>query len=406
VTPIHHTFGPFVDASYLRQSFHRAGPEVIETLRAALAKQFKRPAFLFSSGREALLALLRAMELRTGKEIIVQGFTCAVVPNAIHAAGGSAVYADIDRRTLNLTPETVRAVLTPRTRAVICQHTFGIPADAAALRALCDDLGILLIEDCAHVIADDESPIGRHGDAVLLSFGRDKAVSGVTGGAVLTADGQFGKRLQALEQDAAPLSLALRVRYRLYPLVYAIAKLLWPLRLGKIWLRAARLLRVLPSVLTASEKRGLQPTTLHALPPICAALALFCLKRLPEINTHRRHLALLYRSAAREAGWMVPNDIAKSPAPQKVPLLVADASGVIRALKKRDMYLDDGWRGAVVNPPSVDQASVGYRSGSCPVAEEVAGSIVSLPTHPTMSERSAKRLIQALAQELSGTLAP
>ena len=91
------------------------------------------------------VATITGTDFEPGEEIVVQGFTCVVVPNAIHAAGGVPVYADIDPDTLNLTSASVRPLLTSRTRAVICQHTFGIPADIKALRKLCDERGIVLI---------------------------------------------------------------------------------------------------------------------------------------------------------------------------------------------------------------------------------------------------------------------
>ena len=114
--PIHHTFGPHVDGAYLRRTLalsympwaYRRGHER-ELLRRDLATRYAYDVSLFASGREALLALLRAFDLPAGSEVIVQGFTCVVVPNAVKAAGLRAVYADIEKDTLNLTPESVAA---------------------------------------------------------------------------------------------------------------------------------------------------------------------------------------------------------------------------------------------------------------------------------------------------------
>ncbi|HLD64169.1 MAG TPA: aminotransferase class I/II-fold pyridoxal phosphate-dependent enzyme [Candidatus Peribacteraceae bacterium] len=397
---IHHTFGPFVNTRYLVASLRSifSGSQSTEHLRTALQEHFGRSAFLFANGRDALWALLRAVELRSGEAIVIQGFTCAVLPNAIHAAGGTPVYADIDRATLNLTVDSVRSVLTPRTRAIICQHTFGIPADVIGLRKLCDKHQVLLIEDCAHIIADQkDSLIGKYGDAVLLSFGRDKAISGVSGGAILVQDNAQADRLQQIEQNAAELPRVQKLRFRLYPFIYWKAKLLWPLRLGKPYLKLMRILRVLPPVLTAEEKRGNHPPAIHRIPNASAALALYCLKRLTAINEHRRQLAARYRRA-------FPDALADSPAPQKMPLLLRNADEIVAALKRHEIYLDDGWRGAVVNPPSSDQERMGYTKGSCPVAERVAREVLSLPTHPTMTEQDADRLIMII-KRVSSTIA-
>jgi len=177
-SPIHHTFGPHATLPYALRSLAlllkpwrwRNGKDR-EELRSALEQSFGGRAFLFGSGREALLGLLRALGLRSGEEVIVQAYTCVVVPNAIHTAGGVSVYADIDGDTLNLDCDDVERRITPRTRAVIAQHTFGIPADLRRLRTLCTERGIVLIEDCAHVLPDDAaSPLARTGDFTLLSF--------------------------------------------------------------------------------------------------------------------------------------------------------------------------------------------------------------------------------------------
>src|SRR3989338_3698878 len=184
--PIHHTFAPHVNLAYAARSIAllaapwtwrtgRSGPSLTEELSC----RFAADTFLFLSGREALCALLQALPLQDGDEVIVQGYTCVVVPNAIEAAGGVPVYADIDRDTLNLNARTVAPHITPRTRAIICQHTFGIPALAEELKKLCVRHGLLLIEDCAHVMPDATGPadVGAHGNFVFFSFGRDKALS-------------------------------------------------------------------------------------------------------------------------------------------------------------------------------------------------------------------------------------
>ena len=212
MTVIHHTFGPLADRTQRGLAFKllfqpwkwQEGP-AREELRTKLAQHFGMQAFLFANGREGLLALLRSLKLSTDGEVIVQGYTCVVVPNAIEAAGCTTIYADIERDTLNLDCDAVEAAITPKTRAVICQHTFGIPSDTTRLREICDKHSLILIEDCAHVIPDNKGPssIGKHGDAVLLSFGRDKAISGVTGGAVLCADKDLALLLKREEERAA-----------------------------------------------------------------------------------------------------------------------------------------------------------------------------------------------------------
>ncbi len=406
--PIHHTFGPLVTEKQWRLAFRlqfqpwkwRAGAER-STLRSELSRSFASSVALFGSGRDALLASLRALELKSGEEVIIQGFTCVVVPNAVHAAGGVPVYADIDPESLNLDLEKIQRSITPRTRAVICQHTFGIPVDTKRLRAICDKRKIALIEDAAHVIPDSAgSGIGTFGDILIFSFGRDKAISGVTGGAVLTRHPSLAHHLHAMEETAVPFSFWQIQNYLGYPLRYHFAKMLWGMRLAKVYLQAIRFFRLLPPVLTQEEKEGRMGVVLHQLPNACAALVLEQLRSLPLLNEHRRRLTAYYMKSAEEKGWQAPMGVKDARALQKFPLFVKDAVAIRAKLKSEEVYLDDGWAGAVVNPPSVHEEAAGYVRGTCPTAEDIAKHILTLPTHPTTTEEQARYVVHALGSLL------
>ncbi|MDD5041556.1 MAG: DegT/DnrJ/EryC1/StrS family aminotransferase [Candidatus Peribacteraceae bacterium] len=412
--PIHHTFAPHVNAGYVLRTLAlllkpwkwREGPER-ETLRAALARQYDADVSLFASGREALVALFRSLKSPDHAEVIVQAYTCVVVPNAMLAAGMHPVYADVEAETLNLDPADVERRLTPRTRAVICQHTFGIPADTHKLRALCDRYGLLLIEDCAHILPDDQGPatIGKDGDFLLLSFGRDKAISGITGGAILSRRPAVSVQLRAEEGAATALSLFRIKRLLLYPLVYAVARPLYGIGLGKALLILARAIGALVPILTSAEKNGTMSPTLHTLPNACAALALAELHRLKAINDHRRRLTALYLTETyklQATGYRlsIPKAVHPDLPLQKFPLFVKDAERIRRALKQKNIHLQDGWSGCVICPPGSAMEHECYVPGSDPAAEAAAGQILSLPTHPTMTEKLASELVR----ELSGIL--
>ncbi len=410
--PIHHTFAPHVDADYVRRSLMlllqpwkwKEG-SAHEELRSALAQKYHADAFLFASGREALAALLKSLKGPECAEIIVQAYTCLVVPNAIQAVGKTPVYADIEPDTLNLDPADVERRITPHTQAIICQHTFGIPADTHRLRALCDRYGLLLIEDCAHIMPDENGPptIAKDGDAILFSFGRDKAISGITGGAMLSRRPDLSMKLRAEEGAAVSLSLFRIKRLLLYPIIYAIARPLYGSDLGKVLLVLARRLGGLVPILTPAEKHGIMSPTLHRLPNACASLTLAGLSRLNAINDHRRALTRFYLTQASERHWNVPKAIHPDLPLQKFPLFLKNAEGIRIALKKHNIHLYDGWAGCVICPPGSPLEEVNYTLGSDPNAESAAEHILSLPTHPTMTEKDAQRLIQKFLLLLNKT---
>lgn len=412
---VHHIFAPHVDLRYalravllfLQPWTYRHGASR-KQLEAALSKQFSGDAVLFASGREALLALFQAMELRSGEEVIVQAYTCVVVPNAITAAGGVPVYVDIDPDTLNLDPDAVEKAITPHTRAVICQHTFGIPSDTATLRRICDKKKILLIEDCAHVLPDEKGPseIGKLGDAMLLSFGRDKAISGVSGGGMIIRSETLATKLRERNTSAIEIPFSQVLRYLLYPLIYVLARPLYTSGIGKALLVLARRLRLLLPITDSTEKHGHMSPLLHRCPNACAALACRELQRLTHINNHRRSLVSFYLAEIDKRQWNILPGFQLPPAIrpdlplQKFPLFFLRAQDIRKALKTKGIELNDGWTGCVICPSSVDISGLDYIWGQDPQAEAVCQQILSLPTHPTMTLQQAGRLMDILENEL------
>src|SRR4029077_7062808 len=102
-------------------------------------------AFGFWKARVALYAILKSLDLRQKDEVILPGYTCVVVPNSVRYAGATPVYADIAPGNYNIDPVSVEKRITSRTRIVMAQHTYGIPADMDSLRAVAEQHGLTLI---------------------------------------------------------------------------------------------------------------------------------------------------------------------------------------------------------------------------------------------------------------------
>lgn len=406
--PIHHTFGPHVDRAYLHRTLgrsylvwrYRHGPDIAR-LQTEIEQHFPGyGAALFRTGREAFLAWLQSLGLQRGDEVILPGYTCVVLPNAVHATGAKAVYADIDPHTLNVTVASVRDRLTPRTRVVLLQHTFGMPGPAAELRTLCDERGILLVEDLAHVLPDAKSPFyGRHGHACLLSFGRDKAISGISGGAILTQHATLSQTLHVRSLHAPLPRFREIVRTLEYPTrMHNIVRPLsgTPLLKPAVWLLNA--IGLFSPVLTEVERNGGMDVNAHALPNVYASLARASLQDLPRLNTHRRMLTERYLVAAREYGWTTLPHIDGDLPLQKFPLFHPRADELRQRLLRDNIHLDDGWTGCTVCPRTVRRSATGYHTGDAPGGETVSQGILSLPTHPTTTLAQAERLISILAR--------
>ena len=155
-------------------------------------------AFLTNSWTNGALASLLALDISSGDEVIVPAMTFIATANVVELLGAKPVFADVCPETLLMTPETMKAVLTPRTRAVIPVHLYGQMVDIAGLRAVAGD-EIHIIEDAAHCFEGDlhgDKP-GAHSDAAIFSFYATKNITCGEGGAVISGNAEFAEKLSA-----------------------------------------------------------------------------------------------------------------------------------------------------------------------------------------------------------------
>ncbi|MER7111537.1 DegT/DnrJ/EryC1/StrS family aminotransferase [Streptomyces sp. NPDC000229] len=148
------------------------------------------------NGTVALFLALRALGVGPGDEVIVPAYTFAASATAVALAGADPVVADVTEDTLHLDPEAARALVGPRTKAVMAVHLAGAPADTEALRAL----GLPVVEDAAqaHGAARHGRPAGSLGDVACFSFQSSKAMTAGEGGIVVTGDRVLYERVWAL----------------------------------------------------------------------------------------------------------------------------------------------------------------------------------------------------------------
>jgi dTDP-4-amino-4,6-dideoxygalactose transaminase len=135
-----------------------------------------------ANGSVALELPLRAFGIGPGDEVIVTPRSFVASATCVRLLGATPVFADVETRSGNITAETIAAVLTPRTRAIIPVHLAGWPCDMPAIMDLAERHGLIVIEDCAqsHGAAIDGVPAGGFGHAAAFSFCQDKIIS--TGG--------------------------------------------------------------------------------------------------------------------------------------------------------------------------------------------------------------------------------
>ena len=180
------------------------GGDAVEDFEQAWASYCGVPhAVGVGSGTDALLLTLLALRIGPGDEVIVPSFTFAATANSVRLTGAMPVFADIDPATFNLDPDSVAALVGPRTAAIMPVHLYGQPADLTRLSALAERHGLQVIEDAAqaHGAEHGGRPAGTFGQAGCFSFYPTKNMHALEGGMVVTPDAEFARTIRLLRNQ-------------------------------------------------------------------------------------------------------------------------------------------------------------------------------------------------------------
>jgi dTDP-4-amino-4,6-dideoxygalactose transaminase len=157
-------------------------------------------AIAVANGTLALELALRALNIGAGDEVIVPARSFMASASCVVAVGAMPVFADVDVNSQNITADSIEAVVTERTKAVIVVHLAGWPCEMSEIMALARRRGLFVIEDCAqaHGASIDGRPVGSFGDAAAFSFCTDKIIStGGEGGMLVMKERDVWKRAWA-----------------------------------------------------------------------------------------------------------------------------------------------------------------------------------------------------------------
>ena len=348
------------------------GPKVVDLEEKVAAYSQAKHGIGVSSGTDALLVALMALDVGAGDEVITTSFTFFATGGVISRLGARPVFCDIDEDNYNLDPDEVRRFLTDqcktkagvtinkttggRVRVVMPVHLFGQMADMDAFMAIADEFGLKVVEDAAQAIgAEDASGrrAGSIGDIGCFSFFPSKNL------------GAFGDGGMCVANDDA------------------LAEKLKVLRL-----------------------HGGKPKYYHAmvggnfrLDAIQAAVLLVKLKYLDDWTSDRQKNAATYDRllAAADCGLSGPvvNDGVRHIFNQYT-LRVADRDGLRDHLRSNDIGTE------IYYPVPLHQqqcfADLGYKTGDCPKAESAAESVLSVPIYPELTLAQQQYVVDACAE--------
>ncbi|ABM06678.1 DegT/DnrJ/EryC1/StrS family aminotransferase [Paenarthrobacter aurescens] len=186
------------------------GPKVRQFEDAFAAEQQADFAIATSSCTSALHLALAVAGVGPGDDVVVPSFSFIATANAATYVGARPVFADVDMHTGCVTAATIKAALTPATTAVIAVDQGGVPVDLEPIRALCDPLGIIVVEDAACAIGSRYRgrPVGSNAELAAWSFHPRKILTTGEGGMITTPRQEYGDRARRLREHAMSVSAA------------------------------------------------------------------------------------------------------------------------------------------------------------------------------------------------------
>lgn len=348
--------------------------------------------FSLNSGRSCLLLILEALNIKENDEVIVQAFTCNAAINPILKRKAFPIYVDIDK-TLNLDVTKIEKKITKNTKAIIVQHTFGMPANIKEIKKICKKHNLILIEDCAHSLGAqyENQYCGTFGDVAFFSFGRDKVISSVYGGMIATNRADLKEKIQAIYESLNYPKSSWVNKQIMHPIIMNLFVLPFYnfLNIGKIILELSIRCNLLSKAVTSLEYKGMLPDYFPLkMPNSLAKLALNQFKKIDKFNNHRKEIAKYYKD---NIGGLF--DIIDGAIYLKFPILTDNSDEIIEEINKFNIMLEDGWRKKVIAPPKTNLCKMNYKEGECKNAENISNKIIILPTHINVTEEIAEKIV-------------
>ena len=378
----------------------------MESFEAAWRARFGcQGAVAFPSARSGLYALLKAHGVGRADDVIVTGFTCIAVPDAVRYAGARPVYADIDARSYAMRPDEVERLLGPRSRVLVIQHTLGLSAEVERLVELAHSKGVFVIEDAALALGSnlDGRQLGSFADAAIFSFELSKTISAGWGGIVQLNASGLEEKLRGVRDaaGAAPRLLAARrllqagLSHFLYgpslvrPAGYPTAAL-FKLRIFQLSADHGGAPGRPPENFLAARGGGHWKVLTSQL------------GRLDRLVERSHKISARYGQVLASHGLdaAIPSGLDRGACLIRFPLQVRERERMTGFFAERGIELGRWFDYPISDRPD-GLASYNYIEGQCPVGERVAQHIVNLPLHSRMSSADAELASRTLDEYLA-----
>jgi dTDP-4-amino-4,6-dideoxygalactose transaminase len=342
--------------------------------------------------------------IQPGQEVVLSPYTLADVVNAVVAAGGVPVFADVERETCNVDPAAIEKLVDADTGAVLVTHLHGLTCDMDVIPRICSERRVKLVEDAAQAFGARFAgrPVGSFGDAGVFSFGRSENVNAFLGGALVTRHVALAQRARAALAEWPPQDTWHYLEAVLHGLATDVAT--WPLLFRALtfpivrfaFLRDFSLLdRQTGSRQDPQLRNELPKPYLRRMTPLQARLVLRQLVRVDEYTRERIERARVYHEGLRDVPEVLlpPLRTDFSHVYTSFPIQIDDRTALLRHLMRsgRDVA---GQR----IPNCADLPTFRKWHRDCPNARKTANAVVLLPTYPRYSMREVEANVRVIRE--------
>ena len=363
-------------------------------------------AFAFWKARVALYAILKALHLNQDHEVILPGYTCVVVPNSVRYVGAKPIYADISSQNYNISPISVEKRITARTRVVIAQHTYGIPADMDSLRTITEQQKLVLVEDCAHVLLGSihrGQLLGSLSHAAFFSFQWSKPYTTGLGGMAVTRDPELAENLERIQSEfqSPPTSkrLQLQFQYNLFRRFFRPKFYWWSQEV----LNQLSKLGLFVGSSNMRELTGERPADFTwKMSSFQYQAGLQEIAKIQENSAHRENLTRYYLASLRRHSWPTDERLGSNGVRLlRLPLAVKRKTSLLDAARRAGIEIGS-WFESPLHPLRLaEHKAIHYLPGSCPVAESAARHVINLPLHRRVNHDDAEKIIRFVLSHTS-----
>ena len=348
----------------LRSDWLTTGPTVDRFEKQFAESVNTKHAVAVSSGTAALHSAMFAADVRAGDEVIVPAISFVATANAAVFMNAKPVFADVDPNTLLVCPESVRARITSRTKAIVAVDFAGQPCDYQRLRKIADEFGLTLISDACHSLGGSESerPVGCLADINCFSFHPVKPITTGEGGMATTESLQFAKRMRQFRSHGIETDFRAREE---------------------------------------SQTHRYDMTDLgfnYRITDLQSALGLSQLKRLPEFTQRRNEIANRYDRLMQDIAGIQPLERREQCrhafhlyVVKVTPEFGLNRDELFGHLRANGIGVNVHYRPIYLN--SFFQNRFGTEPGLCPAAESSYEQILSLPIFPNMSDVDVETVV-------------